>query len=70
MYYMQWRLKGLERSPFVEDVNLAESRDAYQWIFGLYKKLKNTSLVVGETSEKVKALSKTDAIARNRSHSL
>ncbi len=67
---MQWRLKGLERSPFVEDVNLAESRDAYQWIFGLYKKLKNTSLVVGETSEKVKALSKTDAIARNRSHSL
>ncbi|KAK8809441.1 hypothetical protein WA171_001019, partial [Blastocystis sp. BT1] len=66
LYYMQWRLKGLERSPFVEDVNLAESRDAYQWIFGLYKKLKNTSLVVGETSEKVKALSKTDAIARNR----
>ena len=54
----------------MEDVNLAESRDAYRWIYGLYKKLKNTSLVVGETSEKVKALSKTNAISRSRSHSL
>ena len=70
LYYMQWRLKGLERSPFVEDVTLAESRDAYRWIFGLYKKLKNTSLLVGETSEKVQALSKINSIPRSRSHSL
>lgn len=33
LYYMQWRLKGLERCPFVEDVTLAESRDTYRWIF-------------------------------------
>ena len=25
LYYMQWRLKGLERCPFVEDVTLADN---------------------------------------------
>lgn len=67
---MQWRLKGLERSPFVEDVTLAESRDAYHWIFELYRRLKNTSMLVGETSERVRELSGNDCIPRERSHSL
>lgn len=70
LYYMQWRLKGLERCPFVEDVTLAESRDTYRWIFELYKRLKNTSMLVGNTSERVRELSRNDCIPRERSHSL
>ena len=67
---MQWRLKGLERCPFVEDVTLAESRDTYRWIFELYKRLKNTSMLVGDTSKRVRELSRNDCIPRERSHSL
>ena len=64
LYYMQWRLQGLVQSPFVEDVHLAESRHAYNWLFSLYRKLKNSSILLGDMSKSVKSLEDTNAVPR------
>ena len=69
LYYMQWRFQGLVKSPFVEDVGLGESRAAFEWLFSLYKKLRNASMVIGETTEIVRG-GEMNQIARNRSQSL
>ena len=69
LYYMQWRFQGLVKSPFVEDVGLGESRAAFDWLFSLYKKLRNASMVIGETTEIVRG-EEMNQIARNRSQSL
>ena len=69
LYYMQWRFQGLVKSPFVEDINLGESRVAFNWLLSLYKKLRNASMVIGETAEVVKG-SEVNHIARTRSQSL
>lgn len=78
---MQWRLRGLERSPYVEDVSILESRKAYMWLDSLYRKLKQISCEVigvadrlqwiqdneGETEEKV--IENIMQISRSRSQS-
>lgn len=70
LYYMQWRLQGLVQSPFVEDVHLAESRFAYNWLFSLYRKLKNSSILLGDMSKSVMALQDTNMAPRMRANSL
>ena len=53
LYYMQWRLRGLERSPYVKDVSLMESREAYQWVDSLYRQLKLASCEVDGVSARL-----------------
>ena len=69
LYYMQWRFQGLVKSPFVEDVGLGESRTAFDWLYSLYKRLRNASMAIGDTMEIVNG-GEANRIARNRSHSL
>lgn len=64
LYYMRWRLQGLVKSPFVDDVSLGESRTAFQWLFKLYIEMKNQSIRL-ETREHP-----LDVISRKRSHSV
>ena len=71
LYYMQWRLRGLERSPYVEDVSLTESREVYQWIDSLYRKLKQVSCEVEGVSERLQEVMKKEegGVVRGRSQS-
>ena len=57
------------KKSFVEDVNMGESRSAYDWLFTLYKKLKNASMNIGELMESAKVCD-NNCIIRERSHSL
>ena len=71
LYYMQWRLRGLERSPYVEDVSLTESREAYQWMDSLYRKLKQVSCEVDGVSERLQEVMEKEGggVVRGRSQS-
>ena len=70
LYYMRWRLQGLVKSPFVEDVNLGESRKAFNWVYDLYKQLKNASIRIDNITEVVTTIRNVNEIPRSRSNSL
>ena len=43
LYYMRWRLQGLVKSPFVDDVDIGDSRKAFEWLWKFYREMRNQS---------------------------
>lgn len=70
LYYMRWRLQGLVKSPFVDDVSIGESRKAFEWLYDLYKQMHDISININDVSESMEEIRNVNNISRSRSYSL
>lgn len=69
LYYMRWRLQGLVKSPFVDDVDIGESRKAFAWLWKCYKEMRNQSIRLEMKEMELETITPQQGI-RSRSYSV